>query len=269
MVDLMGFYLCGMVVPVPFWVVTLEPQEFEAEALVGIRYRQFFSVTIIMVGLYLGSAEAQQTIFNVPSADVTPKGEIFLQHESQFRTWRPGRFINSTEYSAYGLGHGTELDVTVFNVNAPASDNITLGVGLKKSVPLFPRRFPRQELKLTVGQLIPVSLQGQGVGNWSYAHLSTRAPRLKTRVAVGVSTGTRQIFGRTTVGAIATLEQPVTKRLSLQGDWYSGTHALGFLIAGFTYALPYDTVLFGGYQIPNTPRYGRQGFVLEFARYLK
>ncbi len=237
--------------------------------MVSIRHRQLFCMMMVMVGLLGNSAQAQQTIFNVPSADVTPKGEIFLQHESQFRTWRPGRFINSTEYSAYGLGHGTELDVTLFNVNAPATDNITLGVGLKKIVPLFPKKFPRQELKLTVGQLIPVSLQGQGVGNWSYAHLSARAPRLKTRVAVGVSTGTRQIFGRTTVGAIATLEQPVTKRLSLQGDWYSGTHALGFLITGFSYTLPYDTVLFGGYQIPNTPRCGRQGFVFEFAKYVK
>ncbi len=230
---------------------------------------RFFCSLMLAAGLCLGSAQAQQTIFNVPSADVTPQGEIFLQHESQFRIWRPGRFLNSTEYSAFGLGHGTELDVTLFNVNAPASDNITLGVGLKKIVPLFPKKFPRQEFKLTVGQLVPVSLQGQGVGNWSYAHLSARAPRLKTRLAVGVSTGTRQIFGRTTVGAIATLEQPVTKRLSLQGDWYSGTHALGFLITGFSYALPYNTVLFGGYQIPNTPRCGRQGFVFEFAKYVK
>ncbi len=230
---------------------------------------QFGGTILALVGLCLGVAQAQQTIFNVPSPDVTAKGEVFLEYETQFRTWRPGRFINNTAYSAFGLGHGTELDVTMFNVNAPSSGDITLGVGLKKTVPLFPKRFPRRELKLTLGELVPVSLQGQGIGNWTYAHLSARAPRLKTRVAVGISTGTRQIFGRTTVSAIATLEQPVTKRLSLQGDWYSGTHALGFLIAGFSYAMPYNTVLFGGYQIPNTPRSGRQGFVFEFAKTIK
>lgn len=222
--------------------------------------------------LFLGlvwPAQAQQTIFNVPSADVTPQGELFLQHESQFRSWRPEPFINNTEYAALGIGHQVELDVTLFNVNAPASDNITLGVGLKKALPLFSRRFPQREFQLTVGQLIPISLQGQGVGNWSYAHLSGRIPKLNTRLAAGISTGTRQIFGRTTVSAIATVEQPVTQRLTLQGDWYSGTHNLGFLIAGFSYALPRRTILFAGYQLPNTPRCGRQGFVFELAKYLK
>lgn len=213
------------------------------------------------------SAQAQQTIFNVPSADALPKGQTFLQHESQFRTWQPGRFISNTEYFAHGIGHNTEAAVTLFNVNAPASDNITLAVGFKKVFPLLEHRFPAREFKLTVGQMLPISLQGEGVGNWSYTHISGRIPKLNTRLAAGVSTGTKQIFGRTTVNFIGTYEQPVTKRLSLQGDWYSGTSDLGLFITGFSYKLPRNTALYGGYQIPNNKRSGRQGFVVEFAKY--
>ena len=64
-------------------------------------------------------AIAQQTVFNVPSADVTPKGKIFLQQEAQFRGSNPGAFFNGTTYSAAGIGYNTELDATLFNVSAP------------------------------------------------------------------------------------------------------------------------------------------------------
>lgn len=220
-----------------------------------------------LFALHATLACAQQTIFNVPSADAVPDGEVFLQHESQFRPWEPGSFWLGTHYAAYGIGRNTELDATLFNVSSPASDNVVLGIGAKKVFPVLESRFPKQELKVTVGQMIPVSLQGDGVGNWSYAHASMRLPRLKTRLTAGVSTGTRQIFGRTTVGFIGGYEQPVTKNLSLIGDWYSGTHANGFFITGFSYALPKRFNFYGGYQIPNNKRCGRSGLVIELSKF--
>lgn len=226
-----------------------------------------YPIILAACTLLLASAQAQQTIFNAPSAEVMPKGESFLQYESQFRTWEPGQFINSTEYFTHGIGHNAELAATLFNVNAPASGNITLAVGFKKVFPLLEQKFPRREFKFTVGQMLPISLQGQGVGNWSYTHLSARVPKLNTRLTAGVSTGTRQIFGRTTVHFIGSYEQPVTKRLTLQGDWYSGTHDLGFFITGFGYKLPKNMILYGGYQIPNNARCGRQGFVFEVSKH--
>ena len=214
------------------------------------------------------SAGAQQTIFNVPSADVTPIGRLFLQQESQFRPWKPDRFMSNTSYAAWGVGHNTELDLTLFNVSVPKSDNITLGVGFKSAIPLLKKRWPDREIKLTVGSVLPVSLQGKGVGNWSYAHASCRLPRVNTRLTAGITAGTRQVFGRNTVAAIAGIEHPLTPRVSLLADWYSGTHGLGLLITGVSVALPKDTALYAGYQIPNNRRSGRSGFVVELAKYL-
>lgn len=220
---------------------------------------RYWILSLILIGLLqaLGqTAEAQQTIFNVPSADVTPEGKLFLQHESQFRGWRPNRFLSNTEYSAYGIGHNTELDATVFNVNAPPSDNITLGLGFKTAIPLLKKQLPDEEIKLTVGSMLPISLQGDGVGNWSYSHLSLKVPKIKTRLTGGVSVGTRQIFGRNAVAFIGGVEQPLTKRVNVIADWYSGTHNLGLFIPGVSIALPKDTNLYMGYQIPNTKRSG-------------
>lgn len=213
-------------------------------------------------------SHAQQTIFNVPSADVTPKDQVYLEHESQFKPWRPNAFWLGTHYTAYGIGHHTEIDATLSNVSAPASGNVVLGIGFKSNFPILAKRLPRRDLKLTVGNITPISLQGQGVGDWSYAHLSGRLPKLNTRITAGVNAGTKQLFGRNTVGFIGGYEQPITRRFSLIGDWFSGTHSNGYFIPGFSYVLRGTTTLFVGYQIPNTTRVGPQGFVIEVSTLL-
>lgn len=130
-------------------------------------------------------------------------------------------------------------------------------------------KFPEREIKVTVGSEVLVSLEGEGVGNWSYAHLSGRLPKLNTRLTAGISTGTKQVFGKDTVDFIAAVEQPVTKKLSLIGDWYSGhENFTRFLIVGFSYKLPEDTALYAGFQIPNSNANGHSGFVIEVSKIL-
>ena len=232
---------------------------------------KFIKVFLIFTFLYLGitSVSAQQTIFNVPSADVTPKGHLFLQQEAQFRGWNPDAFFNGTTYSAVGIGHNTEVDATLFNVGAPGTQNISVGVGFKSAIPIpgLKEKFPDREFKFTIGSDLLIGLEGNGVGNWSYAHLSGRVPKLNTRLTAGMSYGTKQVFGQETTAFIAGVEQPVTKKLTLLSDWYSGSeHWAGYLITGFSYAFPKNTTLYAGYQIPNTPRVGNSGFVIELAK---
>ena len=107
--------------------------------------RQFL---ILLIFLFSNNiANAQQTIFNVPSADVTEKGHIFLQGEGQFKAWGDDAFFNGTGYSAYGVGHNTEATLTLFNVSAPASHNISLGVGFKSAMPIIilKEKFPKSK----------------------------------------------------------------------------------------------------------------------------
>jgi hypothetical protein len=233
--------------------------------------RMLWQIGWLVMGLSVAlPAAAQQTIFNVPSADVTPKGRLFVQHESQFKPVGKDTFLSNTEYGAVGIGHNTELDVTVYNVNAPASRAVAVGAGFKSAIPFtLPGVSPERELKWTVGTQFPVAVQGRGgVGNWTYSHVSTRLPRLNTRLTAGVSVGTRQIFGRNAVAFIGGVEQPVGKKVTVVADWFSGTHSLGLLIVGGSVALPHDTTLYMGYQLPNTERSGRQGIVLELSKLL-
>lgn len=218
---------------------------------------------------FLNSAFAQQTIFNVPSADVTPKGKTYLEQESQFRAWNPDAFWVGTHYAGYGIGHNTEIDVTLFNVGAPATNNISLGTGFKSVMPIagLKDKYPNQEYKFTIGSQVLSGLQSQGAGNWTYAHFSGRLPVTRTRITSGMSFGTKQIFGENTTCFIGGIEQPVNKKITLLTDWYSGSeHFAGFLIPGFSYSMPKDTTLFVGYQIPNSSQNGPSGFVIELAK---
>ncbi|MBI1858305.1 MAG: hypothetical protein HYR97_04245 [Candidatus Melainabacteria bacterium] len=159
-------------------------------------------------------------------------------------------------------GKYTELDLTLFGVGTKNIRNEVLGVGFKTALPIH----KESETKFTFGNIIPISLRGNGVGGYAYSHLSTRLKKLKTRFTSGVLVGTTTLFGRDFVCYIGAIEQPITEKFGLQIDWHSGKHANGFLIPGFYYKLPKDIALWAGYQIPNNRANGDDGFVLELSR---
>ena len=214
-------------------------------------------IEIFFILLLGNKAHAQQTLFNVPSADVAEKGMIFVQHESQFSN----KFGLHTEYSAFGIGKNTEIDVTLFGVGTRNVRNEVLGIGFKKFILLN----EKSETKLTFGSLVPVSLRGNGVGGYFYSHLSTRLPKLKTRITSGIFVGTTILFGRDVVCNISGIEQPITKNFSVVVDWHSGRHSNGFLIPGFAYTFKPCT-LWAGYQIHNNKANGNNGFVIELSK---
>lgn len=205
---------------------------------------------------------------DVAISEVTGEGRLFIDHESQFRTWKPGRYLTHNEWAAYGIGHNTEINAMLINISNPPSGNIVLGVGLKTSLPLLEKQLPERELKWTLGQMVPVSLEGQGVGSWTYTHVSGRLPRLNTRLIAGITAGTEVIFGRDAVAFMAGVEQPLTERITLQAEWFSGTHNMAQLMSGVVFDLGNETMLTLGYLIPNNdhPQSGMQGFVIELGK---
>lgn len=221
----------------------------------------FLILTFLILG-FCNCSYAQQTLFNVPSADVTEKGKMFVQHETQFSN----KFFVNTEYNAFGIGKNTEIDITLGGVGTDNVANELLGVGFKSFIPLNKELYKKYETKLTYGTLIQTSLRGDGVGSWAYSHLSVRVPKLKTRISAGANVLTTTFAGRDVFGFIGGIEQPITKRFGLQMDWFSGKHANGFLIPGFYLVGPKDVTLWAGYQIHNNKANGDNGFVLEVSK---
>ncbi len=205
------------------------------------------------------STHAQQTIFNVPSADVTERGMIFFQHQSSFSN----EFANFDNNFVYGLGKNTEFDLTLFGVGTKSIRNEILAPGFKTVIPIF----EKSKTKITFGHLIPISLIGKGIGGYTYSHVSTIVPKTKTRITSGIAIGTEVLFGRDFVSYVGALEQPITRKLSLAVEWYSGKHANGFLIPGFYYHVSPKFILSAAYKIRNNHGNGHNGFIIELSKF--
>lgn len=116
-----------------------------------LKYSQIIFLVVSLLSLISLNkpASAQQTIFNVPSADVTEKGHLFLEPEAQFSD----NFGLFTGYVAYGIGHHTALNLTVTGVGTHNVRDELLCLGSKTYVTLH----KESETKLTAGYLIPIS----------------------------------------------------------------------------------------------------------------
>ncbi|MEY4167490.1 MAG: hypothetical protein RIR52_1314 [Acidobacteriota bacterium] len=213
-------------------------------------------------------AKAQQAIINMPSADITPRGQVFLMHETQTRGWEPGRYWYGTNFLTYGVGKGTELALTTYNSGLPRVPNTAVGVGFKTGLPLFRGSRVVREAQLTLGQMIIFSTTGRGIGSFSYGHGSFRLPRAGTRITAGISGGTDELFKKDTVHFIGGVEHRIGRRWMVTTEWFSGRHDFGFVTPGILYHPTSRTVIVAGYKIPNHRSNGKAGFVFEFGIFL-
>ncbi|MCX6605551.1 MAG: hypothetical protein NTV52_18415 [Acidobacteria bacterium] len=201
----------------------------------------------------------------IPSSDVAPKGEFALAHESQGNVFESGGYWNSFTFATYGLGKGWELASSLYGLSRPTSPELALGMGFKKRYLVRGEWAKRHEVTVAGGAMVPVSFRGNGVGLWAYGLASVRVPRTRTRLTAGPSWGTRQIFGRTVTKAMVGVEQPLTKKVSLVADWFTGTHDLAAAIFGVSYQPRPDLLIITGWKAANNAGSGKPAMMLEVA----
>lgn len=232
------------------------------------------SGVMAMAAVLAPQGAAQQTIFNVPSADIADKHDWFYQHQTTARAWNPRRQWLQTNAFGYGIGHYMELDATLFNLNPREPGDAAASFGFKASIPVVKRR-AGIPLRLVAGDLFEFTeraldarrLPSPREGNWIYVMLHTEAPRLKTRLTAGVTDGTQVLFGAHSAGFLGGIEQPLSKRWMFQVDWFSGHHELAFWIPGVVYRLQRRWMISTGLQFPNRPGAGQKAVVLELTRF--
>ena len=215
------------------------------------------------------SLSAQSLIVGIPSTEAVHKKELMLAFEGQVNRFRAGNYFNSFTFSAYGLGHGTELAASLYGFSNPGSGNRSIGFGGKK-VFGWNRTGDRWEKKVFVGGMVPFSFDGQGVGYWAYGGVSARVPGWKTRLTAGPSIGTKQIFGtaggRNNLHAMVGIEQPLNKKWSIVTDWFTGTHDLAAGIFALSYQPDKKTMIIFGWKAANNGQSGKPAFMIEVTR---
>jgi len=208
---------------------------------------------------------AQQTIFDVPSGDVSVLNQWFYQHQTVTRNWNANRRWIQTNALGFGLGHSLELDATWFNLELNSISQSIPSVGFKWS-PKLNGESARIPLRFVAGDMLQLRPSGARKGNWSYLMINAEIPMTHTTWTGGLNTGTSALFGRKTTGLLIGIEQHLTSRWMFQADWFSGNHDLAYLIPGMVYQASQHTMLSLGYQIPNHRKTGFGAIVFEFTR---
>jgi hypothetical protein len=229
--------------------------------------RRFVIMCVLLGMMGVMPACAQQTVFLVPSADVTPKGRFHLDLENWFRPDGAEGYWLLNNYNNVGIGWNTELNLNVFNIRVPYNDSIHLSPGWKSSVPLkdipiIKRWVKDPNFKWVGGSHMFIPLDDGKVGFWRYFMLSHRLPKVNTRLTGGLNIGSGVRYGRTAVGFTGLIEQPLGPRLAAAVSWTSGTHDVAYLIPGVLIRLGEQSRLEVGVLIPNNSRVGRQGFIV-------
>lgn len=185
-------------------------------------------------------------------------------HETQMRTWQPGRYWYGTNFYCYGVADNTEFAITTYAEGRPKSNEASVGIGFKTAQPLIRKRDDPQEWKITAGQMMVINYRGQGVGSFSYGHLSFRLPHVRTRITAGGFYATKQLVKVNTGNYLMGLEHPIGKRWILLTEWVRGDHDFGFVIPGVLFHPSKKQFIVAGYKIPNRLSNGRHGLVLEY-----
>ncbi len=220
--------------------------------------RRITRIAVLLAGIS-STAWAQQTIFNVPSADVLDPGKVYLEVDELFRPTDPA-FSSTTVRGVFGLFSRVEGGVNFGGLNAPGPVVPTATVAVK----IQPVR--AGGFALTAGGNGLFFVKGSEDGNpagLGYGFASYRIPKLGTRIEFGgwySSAG--YALPRSTGGALATFEQPIAcvPGLSVAADWFSGENAIGYVSPGLIHTFGHWTA-YAAYSIKNGDSRGNGGLI--------
>ena len=205
------------------------------------------AVCLVLLIFRSGAAYGQQTVFNVPSADVLERGKSYFEWDGVAGVDAASTSI--TPRSVRGVLKGVEAGVNVTSFNANSSSTVAavpnfkwaLYQGAKSGVTVFGGG----------GMWLPFKRASYAVGDNAFlAVAKTLGP--KTRVAVGGYDYTAGTIDHANRGGIfASVEQTLTGRLGVAADWYSGNNSVGYVSPGVSCKLTSQLTMFVASEIGN------------------
>lgn len=205
-----------------------------------------FSRTSLLLFALCGLAQSQQTVLNVPSADVLDRGKAYFELDTTLHTkpysstWSP-RLV-------FGLGDNLEAGVNFVGLNHPGESSATLSPTIKWRAKQWSRGWA---LLLGDDLFVPVQHRRYTAGNYVYAEIA-KTFSSGTRITAGafhfsphvVSNGQR-------AGGQFAFEQPLNKRATFVADWFTGDHANGYVSIGAVLKITSRLTFYPAYMIGN------------------
>ena len=223
------------------------------------------SLGMVLIFLTGTIANAQQTIFNVPTSDVLDVGKVYVELDASFKTNDEDalhKFSSFVPRLVVGVGGNVEVGLNVMGNIQPGADSTTL-------VPSLKWKFYKNEKKQFAlfggtNVYIPVRNRAYNIGSYSYIALSKTIK--KSRITAGGFVASKNVFAPNAVrgGGQFGFEQAVNSKFTVAADWVTGRHASGYFTPGVIYKPHPKVTTYLSYSIGNDKdAAGNHFFLLE------
>jgi len=204
-------------------------------------------LALLLVALPVCGAYGQETVFDVPSADVLDKGKVYGELDGTVRVVDP--LATFTPRVVVGIGHQIEVGMNFDGLSAPTLDQLEISPTVKWM--LWKSKTSGWSIFVGDDLFFPVRQRTYNSGNYAYASLA-KEWKHGTRIGFGGYDFTRNVVAAANrAGGQFTFEQQVNKRLTLAAEWYTGKQAAGYVNPGAIIKLNSKLTLYAAYQVGN------------------
>ena len=226
-----------------------------------------FLLVIAVMGFCSGLTMGQQTIFNVPSADVLDKGKVYAEVDISFK---PNSSDAVSKFSSFvprvvaGVGNNVEVGLNVTGNVQPGPDSTTLVPAIKWKA--YDGKDNGWAIIGGTHLFVPVRNRTYDAGNYSYLQVS-KSFKTGTRLTAGGYNFTKNVVARNAnrAGGQFAFEQPLNKTWTIAADWFTGKRSAGYFTPGVIFKIGPKVTGYAGYSIGNqNPAQGNHFFLLEF-----
>lgn len=211
-------------------------------------------IVSILVCCGFVSAHAQQTVFNVPTTDTLDRGKVYFELDISAKpndSDALNKFSSFVPRVVVGAGGRVEVGLNITGNVQPGPDSTTFVPAVKWK--FYDGKENGWAVAAGMHLFIPVRNKAYDAGNYSYV-MSSKTFKAGTRVGFGGYLFSKNVVApdANRAGGQFTFEQPVTKKLNINADWFTGKHANGYFTTGAAYKLTNKLTGVTAYSIGNT-----------------
>lgn len=209
---------------------------------------------LTLAAVFAINTVAQQTIVNVPSADVLDKGKVYVEFDASYKFDKNannvvGRFSSFVPRVVVGIGNKIEVGVNVLGNIQPGADATTIVPTIKAKV------YDKESWSIVTGAniYIPVRNRAYNIGSYTYVQAS-KSLKSNTRLTFGGYHASKNVFASQAqrAGGQFGIEQSINSKFSIGADWITGRHAAGYVTPVLTYKPHPKVAIYQGYSIGNS-----------------
>ncbi len=216
--------------------------------MLALRSTRSFGLYLLFLALLIArGARGQETVFDVPSADVLDKGKVYGELDGTAQSADP--LFTFTPRVVIGIGHHIEAGMNFNGLSSPTLGQLDVSPTIKWR--LWNDDASGWTLYVGDDLFFPVRNRTYNAGNYFYAAVAKQWKH-GTRITLGGYDFTRNVVSTANrAGGQFTFEQQLNPRLSLAAEWYTGNQAVGYVNTGLIFKLTSKLTLYSAYQVGN------------------